>query len=55
MLTKRINTKRLYNRKFFIYRQNDSERIDKDFIIIKTSQVHQSVEINKCEIYDQNE
>ncbi len=55
MLIKTINTKRLYNSELFIYRQDDRERIDKDFIITEVSQVRQSVEIDKCEIYDQNE
>jgi hypothetical protein len=55
MLIKTINTKRLYNSELFIYRQDDRERIDKDFIITKTSRVRQSVEIDRCEIYDQSE
>ncbi len=55
MLIKIIDTKRLYNNELFIYRQNDCERIDKDFIITKTSRVHHLIEIDKCEIYDQNE
>ncbi len=55
MLTKTVNTKRLYNNELFIYCQNDRECIDKDFIITKTSRVHQSVKIDRCEIYDQSE
>ncbi len=55
MLIKTINTKRLCNNELFIYRQNNRERIDKDFIITKTSRVRQSIEIDKCEIYDQSE
>ncbi len=54
MLTKTISTKRLYNNELFIYRQDDRERIDKDFIITKTSRVRQLIQINKCEIYNQN-
>jgi hypothetical protein len=55
MLTKTINTKRIYNNKLSIYRQNDREPIDKDFIITKTLQVCQSIEIDRCEIYHQND
>jgi hypothetical protein len=55
MLIKTINTKRLYNNEIFIYRQYDREQIDKNFIITETSRVRQSIEIDKCEIYDQNE
>jgi hypothetical protein len=55
MLIKTINTKRLYNNELFIYRQNDRERIDKDFIITEASRVRQSIEIDRCEIYDQSE
>ncbi len=52
MLIKTINTKRIYNNELFIYRQDDRERINKDFIITKSSRVRQSVEIDKYEIYD---
>jgi hypothetical protein len=55
MLIKTINTKRLYNNELSIYRQDDREQINKDFIITKTSRVRQSIEIDRCEIYDQNE
>ncbi len=55
MLIKTIHTKRLYNNELFIYRQDDRERTDKDFIITKASRVRQSVEIDRCEIYDQSE
>ncbi len=55
MLTKTINIKRIYNNELFIDRQDDREQMNKDFITTKTSQVCQSVEIDKCEIYDQNE
>jgi hypothetical protein len=40
MLIKIINTKRLFFNKLFIYRKNNNERIDKDFIITKTSKIH---------------
>jgi hypothetical protein len=54
MLIKTINTKRLFLNELFIYRKNDNERIDKDFIITKTSKVHQSIEIRRCRISDQS-
>jgi hypothetical protein len=54
MLIKTINTKRLFLNKLSIYCKNDNERIDKDFIITKTSKVHQSIEIHRCRIFDQN-
>ncbi len=55
MLIKTISTKQLYNNELFIYRQDDREQIDKDFIITKTSRVRQSVEIERYEIYNQSE
>ncbi len=55
MLIKTINTERLYNSELFIYRQDNRERIDKDFVITETSRVRQSIKIDRCEIYDQNE
>jgi hypothetical protein len=54
MLIKTINTERLFFNELFIYRKNDNERIDKDFIITKTSKVHQSIEIRRCRICDQS-
>jgi hypothetical protein len=54
MLIKTINTKRLFFDELFIYRKNDNERIDKDFIITKTSKIHQLTEIRRCKIVDQN-
>jgi hypothetical protein len=54
MLIKTINTKRLFFNELSIYRKNDNERIDKDFIITKTSKVHQSIEIRRCKISDQS-
>jgi hypothetical protein len=55
VLIKTISTKQLYNNELFIYRQDDREQIDKDFIITKTSRVRQSVEIERYEIYNQSE
>jgi hypothetical protein len=54
MLIKTINTKRLFFNELSIYRKNDNERIDKDFIITETSKVYQSIEIRKCRIFDQS-
>ncbi len=54
MLIKTINTKWFFN-KLFIYRKNDNEQIDKDFIITKTSKVHSSIEIHRCRIFNQRE
>jgi hypothetical protein len=54
MLIKTINTKRLFFNELSIYRKNDNEQIDKDFIIIKTSKIHQSIEIRRCRIFDQS-
>jgi hypothetical protein len=54
MLIKTINTKRLFFDELSIYRKNDNEQIDKDFIITKTSKVHQSIEIRRCRIVDQS-
>ncbi len=54
MLIKTINTERLFFNELFIYRKNDNERIDKDFIITETSKVHQSIETRRCRISDQN-
>ncbi len=55
MLTKTISTERLYNSELSIYRQNDRERTNKDFIITEASRVRQSIKTDRCEIYDQNE
>jgi hypothetical protein len=54
MLIKTINTKRLFFNELFIYRKNNNERFDKDFIITKTSKVHQFIEIRRCTIFDQS-
>ncbi len=55
MLIKTINTNRIYNNELFISHQDDRERIDKDFVITKISRVRQSIEIDRCKIYDQSE
>ncbi len=54
MLIKTINTKRLFFNELFIYRKNNNERINKDFIITKTSRVHKSIEICRCKAFDQS-
>ncbi len=54
MLIKTVSTKRLFFNELSIYRKNDNERIDKDFIIIKTLRIHQLIEIRRCRIFDQN-
>jgi predicted RNA-binding protein len=54
MLIETVNTKRLFFNELSIYRKNDSERINKDFIITKTSKVHQSIETRQCRIFDQS-
>ncbi len=54
MLIETINTERLFFNELFIYRKDDNERINKDFIITKTSRIHQSIEIRRCRIFDQN-
>jgi hypothetical protein len=54
MLIETINTKRLFFSELFIYRKDDSERINKDFIITKTSRVYKSIETRRCKAFDQN-
>jgi hypothetical protein len=54
VLIKTINTKRLFFDELFIYRKNDNEQIDKDFIITKTSKIHQLIEIRRCRNVDQS-
>jgi hypothetical protein len=54
MLIKIINTKRLFFNELFIYRKNDNERVNKDFIIIKTSRIHKFIETRRCKAFDQN-
>ncbi len=54
MLTKTVSTERLFLNELSIYRKDDSERINKDFIITETSRVHQSAETRRCRISDQS-
>jgi hypothetical protein len=54
MLIKTISTKRLFFNELSIYRKNDNERIDEDFIITETSKVYQSIETRRCRIFDQS-
>jgi hypothetical protein len=54
MLIKTVSTKRLFFNELFIYRKNDNERINKDFIITKTSRVYKSTETRQCKAFDQN-
>ncbi len=54
MLITTVSTERLFFNELFIYRKNDSERINKDFIITKTSRVHKSVETRRCKAFDQS-
>jgi hypothetical protein len=52
MLIETINTKRLIFNELFIYRKNDNERINKDFIITETSRIHILIEICRCKAFD---
>jgi hypothetical protein len=54
MLIETINTKRLFFNELFIYRKNDNERVDKDFIITKTSRVYKSIETRRSKTFDQS-
>jgi hypothetical protein len=54
VLIKTVNTERLFFSELFIYRKDDNERIDKDFIITETSKIHQSAETRRCKISDQS-
>jgi hypothetical protein len=54
MLIETINTKRLFFNELSIYRKNDNERINKDFIIAETSRVHKLIETRRCKTFDQN-
>jgi hypothetical protein len=54
MLIKTVSTKQLFFNELFIYRKNDNERIDKDFIITETSKVYQSIKTRRCRIFDQS-
>jgi hypothetical protein len=52
MLIETINTERLFFNELSIYRKDDSERVNKDFIITETSKIHQSIETRRCRIFD---
>jgi hypothetical protein len=54
VLIKTISTERLFFNELSIYRKNDSERVNKDFIITKTSRVHKSIETRRCKAFDQS-
>ncbi len=54
MLTTTVSTERLFLNELSIYRKNDNERINKDFIITETSRIHQSAETRRCRISDQS-
>jgi hypothetical protein len=54
MLIKTVSTKRLFLNEISIYRKDDSERANKDFIITKTSRVHKSIETRRCRAFDQS-
>ncbi len=55
MLIKTISTKQIYNNELLIYCKYNHQRIDKNFVITKTSRVCQLIEIDKYEIYNQKE
>ncbi len=54
MLIKTVNTERLFFNELFIYRKDDNERIDKNFIVTEISKVHQSIKTCRCGISDQS-
>jgi hypothetical protein len=54
VLIKTINTERLSFNELSIYRKDDNERINKDFIITETSRVHKSAETRRCKAFDQS-
>jgi hypothetical protein len=54
VLIETISTERLFFSELFIYRKDDSERINKDFIITKTSRVHKLAETRRCRAFDQS-
>jgi hypothetical protein len=54
MLIKTINIKWLFLNELFIYRKNNNERINKNFIFTKISKVHQSIKIRRCRVFNQN-
>jgi hypothetical protein len=54
VLIKTVSTERLFFSELSIYRKNDSERANKDFIITKTSRVHKSIETRRCKAFEQS-
>jgi hypothetical protein len=54
VLIETISTERLSFSELSIYRKDDNERINKDFIITETSKVHQSIETRRCRAFDQS-
>jgi hypothetical protein len=54
VLIKTENTERLFFNELSIYRKDDNEQINKDFIITKTSRVHKSIETRRCKAFDQS-
>jgi hypothetical protein len=54
MLIETINTERLFFNELSIYRKNDSDRINKDFIITETSRVHKLIETRRCKTFDRS-
>jgi hypothetical protein len=54
VLTKTVSTERLSLNELSIYRKDDSERANKDFIITETSRVHKSAETRQCRAFDQS-
>ncbi len=54
MLIKTVSTERIFFNELSIYRKDDSERINKDFIITETSRVHKLIEIRRCKAFDQS-
>jgi hypothetical protein len=54
MLIKTISTERLSFNELSIYRNNDNEQVNEDFIITETSRVHKSIETRRCKAFDQS-
>jgi hypothetical protein len=54
VLIETVSTERLFFSELFIYRKDDSERINKDFIITETSRVHKLIETRRCKAFDQS-
>jgi hypothetical protein len=52
VLIKTVSTDRLFFNELSIYRKDDNERINKDFIITETSRVHKSIETRRCRAFD---